>query len=194
MVKKINISFLFVLLSIIFTYQKGQAEANASIDYITLSDKTTVDATYGTTSAKSSYSANVQFSINQRKTIFFGWGIYNVTTSDETNTQKLNYTTQDMGPSIRWFWGKGEIYFFNFIYGIQSKTSFNTGGTSEEWSGTNYLTQIGVSPSVSDSFKVSFSILYFIGSVSKKTLDSVQSNVSYSKAFMSPSIGLLYTW
>lgn len=140
------------------------------------------------------YLANFLFTINQKKNVYLGWGLFNVTTKDEVNEQKSNYTTQDMGPSLRYEFGRSGLYYLNFVYGIRTKTTFDSGGDTEEWLTTNYLLQLGVAPELSESTVISFAFNYFSGGASKKVVNDTQTSVSYTKAFMAPTIGLAYKW
>ena len=140
------------------------------------------------------YLINVQFGVGQKKSFFIGWALYNVGTKDEVNLGKSNYSTQDMGPSFRYQFGHGGLYFVNFVYGIQTKTAYDSGGTADSWLGTNYLLQFGVSPEISESFSVSFAYNMFTGAAKTKVVSSVQTDVSYSKALMAPTLGLIYKW
>lgn len=140
------------------------------------------------------YAFNLAFTINQKKTLYLGWGLYNVASKDEVNQQKSNYSTQDMGPSLRYEFGRGALYFLNFIYGIRATTTYDSGGTAEQWLGTNYLLQLGVAPEVAEGFHVSFAFNYFNGSAAKKLVSDVQTSVSYSKSFITPTVGINYKW
>ncbi|MBL7544113.1 MAG: hypothetical protein JNL11_09865 [Bdellovibrionaceae bacterium] len=182
------------LLLCLLTSSLAPAAALMSIDYILFTDANTVETTTSTKSAKSMYAFNLQFSLNAKKNLYFGWSLYNVTTKDETNQQKSNYATQDMGPSIRYEMGRSGLYFINFIYGIKTKTSFDSGSTAEEWLGTNYLLQLGVNPEISENFNASFAFNYFSGAAKTRVVSNAQTDVSYSKAFMTPTIGLIYKW
>lgn len=183
-------SLVFILFFSCYSY----SEALIGLDYILFTDKNTVESNTSAASSKTLYSINAQFSINQKKSIFFGWAVYNVTTKDDVNQQQSNYATQDMGPSFRYEFGRSGLYFFNFIYGVQTKTSYDSGSTAESWLGTNYLAQLGVSPEISESFRACFAFNFFNGAVKTKVVSSVQTEVAYSKAFMTPTIGLLYKW
>ena len=180
---------LFLLLS-----SFAKAEALIGLDYILFTDKNTVESNTSASSSKSMYLFNVQFAINSKKSLRIGWALYSVTTVDEVNNQKSNYTTQDMGPSIRYEFGHAGLYYVNFVYGIQVKTTYDSGSTSQTWLGTNYLTQFGVSPEISDSFSVNFAFNYFSGAATTKVVTTTQTDVSYSKAFMTPTVGLTYKW
>lgn len=182
------------LLLCILASSMTHAAAIFGLDYILFTDKNTVEATTSSSSNKSMYLMNLGFTINQRKTFYLGWALYNVTTKDDVNQQKSNYATQDMGPSLRYEFGRGGLYFVNLVYGIRTQTNFDSGGTAEQWLGTNYLFQIGVAPEISDSFVVSFAFNYFSGSSAKKLVSDVQTSVSYSKAFMTPTVGIAYKW
>jgi hypothetical protein len=181
--------FLFLIIGSL-----SHADALLGLDYILFTDKNTVESDTSSTSSKTMYAFNVQFSINQKKNFYLGWALYNVTTKDDVNQQKSNYATADMGPSFRYEFGRSGLYFVNFIYGIRTQTTFDTGGISEQWLGTNYLMQFGVSPEISDNFLVSFAFNYFSGGSSKKVVSDVQTSVSYSKAFMTPTVGINYKW
>jgi len=172
----------------------ANATALLGLDYILFTDKSTVETTTSATSAKSMYVFNIGFTINQKKSVYLGWSLYNVTSKDEVNEQKSNYSTQDMGPSLRYEFGRGGLYYINFIYGIRTTTNYDSGGTVEQWLGTNYLLQLGVSPEVAENFQVSFTFNYFSGSAAKKLVSDVQTSVSYSKAFMTPTVGFNYKW
>jgi len=178
----------------IFISSFSHAATFIGLDYILFTDKTTVETNTSATTSKTMYQANILFSITQKKTFYIGWGIYNVTTKDEVAQQKSNYATQDMGPSLRYEFGRGGLYFTNFTYGIRTKTTYDSGGASEEWLGTNYLLQLGVAPEVSENFVVSFAFNYFSGGAAKKVVSDTQTTVSYSKAFMTPTVGVAYKW
>lgn len=182
---------------VLFASLAGLSAVSAALvdfNYAMTTDKNTIDSTNSTSISKSLYNFCLAFSVDSKKSFYFGWGLYNVTTKDEVNQQKSNYTTQDMGPYLRYEFGKSKMYYLGLVYGIQAKTSYDSGGTAEEWLGTNYLLQFGVDPEISESMTANFSFNYFTGSTSKKVVSSVQSEVSYSKAFLSPSIGLTYKW
>ncbi len=190
-----NTSFLFIfVLSFILISPLAKAEAILGLDYILFTDKNTVESTTSSASSKTMYLINVQFGVGQKKSFFIGWALYNVGTKDDVNSQKSNYSTQDMGPSFRYEFGHGGLYFINFVYGIQTKTAYDSGGTADAWLGTNYLLQFGVSPEISESFSVSFAYNMFTGTAKTKVVSSVQTDVSYSKAFMAPTLGLIYKW
>lgn len=184
------------LILLILSLASMSAESAALIDlnYALSTDKNTIDSSFSTNISKSLYNICLAFTVDSKKSFYFGWGLYNVTTKDDVNQQKSNYTTQDMGPYFRYEFGKSKMYYFGLVYGIQAKTSYDSGGTAEEWLGTNYLIQLGVDPEITDNMTANFSFNYFSGSASKKVVSSVQSEISYSKAFMSPSIGLSYKW
>lgn len=184
-----KIFLLFFLLS-----ARAKTEALIGLDYILFTDKNTVEATTSATSSKSMYLFNVQFSINQKKNFYFGWALYNVATKDDVNQQISNYSTQDMGPSLRYDFGRSGLYFFNFVYGIQTKTAYDSGGTAEDWLGTNYLAQLGVNPEISENFYVSFAFNFFNGAAKTKVVSAAQTSVSYTKAFMTPTVGVSYKW
>ena len=176
----------------------ASASASASVllgfDYILFTDKNDVTSTTSASSSKALYSFDIQFSINQKKSLYVGWSIYNVTTADEVNNEQSNYATQDMGPSVRYEFGRSGLYYLNFIYGIRTQTTYDSGGTSEDWLGTNYLVQVGVNPQISDSFFVSFAFNFFNGAAITKVVSSAQTDVSYSKTFITPTVGLVYKW
>lgn len=172
----------------------SQATALLSLDYILFTDKNTVEANTSTSSNKSMYVANLGFTINQKKNFYIGWTLYNVATKDDVNQQKSNYSTQDMGPSLRYEFGRSGLYFVNLVYGVRTQTNYDSGGTAEQWLGTNYLIQFGVTPEIAENFVVSFAFNYFSGSSAKKLVSDVQTSVSYSKAFMTPTIGIAYRW
>lgn len=182
-----------LILILLILSQKSMASALIDLNYIMFTDKNTVETDTSTTSSKSLYNVALGFSIDSKKSFYFGWGLYSVLTKDDVNQQKNNYSTQDMGPYFRYEFGK-KMYFFGLTYGIQTKTTFDTGGTSEEWLSTNYLVQLGINPEISDGFCVNFIFNYFSGSTKKKVISDVQTDVAYSKAFMSPSIGISYKW
>ncbi|MCB0370711.1 MAG: hypothetical protein KDD45_15130 [Bdellovibrionales bacterium] len=184
----------YYLILILFFCSNCFSSALIDLNYIVFTDKNTVESNTSTSSSKSIYNICFAFSIDNKKTFYFGWGLYNVTTKDEVNQEQSNYVTQDMGPYFRYEFGRSKLYYFGIIYGIQTKTSFDTGGSSEDWLGTNYLVQLGVDPEVSDNLNVNFSLNYFSGASTTKVVSSVQTDVSYSKAFMSPSIGISYKW
>ena len=190
-----NIFHLLLLFLCVFQISSfARAEAILGLDYMLFTDKSTVEANTSTTSSKSMYLINVQFGVGQKKSFFIGWALYNVGTKDEVNLGKSNYSTQDMGPSFRYQFGHGGLYFVNFVYGIQTKTAYDSGGTADSWLGTNYLLQFGVSPEISESFSVSFAYNMFTGAAKTKVVSSVQTDVSYSKALMAPTLGLIYKW
>lgn len=182
------------LLLCILISSLSEAGALIGLDYILFTDRNTVETATSSSSNKSMYVFNVAFTINQKKSLYFGWSVYSVITKDETNNQFSNYTTQDMGPSFRYEFGRGGWYFLSFVYGIRTQTSFDTGGTAEEWLGTNYLFQAGVAPELSESFQVVFAFNYFSGGATKKLVSGVQTDVTYSKAFMTPTVGITYKW
>lgn len=181
-----------IVLFLLSSYCFGSALVD--LNYILFTDKNTVESTTSTNSSKSMYNICLAFSVDSKKSFYFGWGLYNVLTKDEVNQQQSNYSTQDMGPYLRYEFGRSKTFYTGLVYGIQTKTSYDSGSTAEEWLGTNYLIQLGVNPEVSDNLFVNFSFNYFSGSTKKKVVSSVQTDVSYSKAFMSPSIGLSYKW
>lgn len=181
---------LFIFLSNYYCF----SSALLNLDYILLTDKNTVETTTSSASTKSLYSFNLGFSIDNKKSFYFGWGLYSVITKSELSQQEANYTTQDMGPYFRYEFGRSQLVYAALTYGIQTKTAFNTGSADEDWLGTNYLLQVGVKPEISDSFTANFSLNYFTGSAKKKVVSSFESDVSYTKTFMCPSIGLAYKW
>lgn len=183
----------FILFIVILT-SKAFSAALVDFNYVISTDKNTIEATTSTSMSKSLYNFCLAFTVDSKKSFYFGWGLYNVNTKDEVNQQQSNYTTQDMGPYFRYEFGRSKLYYLGLVYGIQTKTAYDSGGTSEEWLGTNYLIQFGANPEVTESLSVNFGFNYFSGSSNKKVVSSVQSEVSYSKAFMSPSIGLSYKW
>jgi hypothetical protein len=189
---KILFSKTIVLFLLFSSFVK--AEALIGLDYILFTDINTVESDTSATSSKSMYLFNVQFSINSKKNLRIGWALYSVTTSDEVNNQQSNYATQDMGPSIRYEFGRSGLYYVNFVYGIQVKTTYDSGSTSQTWLGTNYLAQVGVAPEISDSFAVNFAFNFFNGAAITKVVTTTQTDVSYSKAFMTPTVGLTYKW
>lgn len=182
-----------ILLLLLFSFT-ALSEVMIGLDYILFTDANTVEATTSTKSSKTLYSINLQFAINQKKSVFLGWALYNVATKDDVNQQQSNYATQDMGPSLRYIFGRRGLYFLNVVYGVQTKTAYDSGGTSENWLGTNTLLQLGVSPEVSENFFVNFSFNYFNGAAKTKVVSSTQTDVSYSKAFMTPTVGMSYRW
>lgn len=182
-----------LVLNFIFS-SMAKADALIGFDYILFTDKTTVETSTSAASAKTMYLINIQFTVNQRKSLFVGWGLYNVATKDEVNQQESNYATQDMGPSLRYEFGRSGLYFINFVYGIRTVTTYDSGGTAESWLGTNYLAQLGVNPAISENFYISFAFNFFTGAAITKVVSSVQTDVSYSKAFMTPTVGMNYKW
>lgn len=187
--QKLNLIILIIILA-----SKGFSAALVDFNYVISTDKNTIEATTSTNMSKSLYNFCLAFTVDSKKSFYFGWGLYNVSTKDEVNQQQSNYTTQDMGPYLRYEFGRSKLYYFGLVYGIQTKTAYDSGGTAEEWLGTNYLIQFGANPEITENLSVNFGFNYFSGSSSKKVVSSVQTAVSYSKAFMSPSIGLSYKW
>lgn len=183
----------FICLSLLFS-SLAHASALIGLDYILFTDKNTVETNTSATSSKSMYSINIQFSLTSKKNFYFGWAMYNVATKDDVNEQKSNYSTADMGPSFRFEFGRNGLYFVNFTYGISTKTSYDSGSTADTWLGTNYLFQLGVNPEIGENLNAAFTFNYFSGSAAKKVVSDVQSSVSYSKAFMTPTIGIVYKW
>lgn len=178
---------------LMFTYQ-SKAGVLLQLDYITGSQGLT--SVSGTSASSSSYyNFDIAFDANSKKNIFLGWGVMSASTSENVaGAGAETFVSQDMGPYVRWEFGKGKMQSLALVYGIIGKANYGMGATSEAWTGTSYLIQYALEPEINENWNVGVSLNMYTGSFTKKVVSGVTSDVSYSKTMLFPMFGFAYRY
>lgn|GEM_PF-1206593 len=154
-----------------------------------LSDSLSTSST--TSSTKYFYNVGVLFDFN--KNFWGGWNYSGISHADK-DTATTTYTSQDTGPYIKWQFGRNDLYSLGLAYNILSRSTFSDGTTNENWEGTSFWVQLGVSPEVRAGWRVGASLNYYLANYTKKTVNSVESSASNSKSWIFPMLTVSKEW
>jgi hypothetical protein len=140
------------------------------------------------TSTKLVYNVGVLFSIN--KGFWGGWsyaGLSYDKMAASTTTQLIGYGT---GPYLKYQFGRGRSYSISMAYNILNTATYTGGSSSETWSGTSYNLQFAAMPELREGLNVGVTFNYYSATYSKRVIGSTESNISYTRAWIYPTISM----
>lgn len=180
---------------VFFAWAPAHAGLLLQADYITLSDTLGVTSTTGTDSSSSFYNADVMFTVNNSKSLAFGWAVLGVSNSSKVASSTVDYSSSDMGPAVKYTFGKDGGISVLAAYGLICSGSYKiTGSSAETWSGSSLFGQMAFESKLSETFRVSFSVNYYSASYTTKVVSKLESSIGYTKTAMFPMVGLIYQW
>lgn len=140
---------------------------------------------------KTIYSGFVGFGLDKKKSFNVGWSYSSFTTIYKDSTTKKTYKSTQMGPGFVWFLDKDAHWRLGFSYNLSTDATYQlTGSTKEEWSGTSSNADFGYQIAVSESFMLGMRLNYSVTTIKSKLIDNTQTNVTYRKTLIYPSIGM----
>jgi hypothetical protein len=139
------------------------------------------------------YNVGGLFNLDKGRRWNLGWMVLGISQSVTNAGTSTTYSSFDMGPALRWQIDKSGIFSVTAAYGYITKGSYNSGSTSETWSGTSYFGQFAVQAPIGDAkYFIGLSLNYYAASYSQKVVNSVESSNSAQKSWIFPMIS--FTW
>ncbi len=156
-----------------------------------LTDSTAVTNT--DTSSRTVYNIGLLFTLS--KSVWGGWNYMGLSQSDTVTNTTTTYSTVDTGPSIKYFFGKGDVFSLSATYNFTSKASYQSGtASSQDWTGTSYLIAFGMNPEVTEGLHIGVTLNYYAAAYTKKVISSTESSTSNSKSMVFPALSLTKAW
>lgn len=150
------------------------------------SDSLTESAATSSSRMASGADASVQIG----KSNFFVGFIFNYV-SDVTTA---NYSGQDYGLFVHCFIDKKQIYSVSGGYMFSASGLYETAGVQKQWTGVSYLGRLSVNIKINKKFSIGPSLNYYLANYDHESQGATQSNISYSKSFVYPSLALSYSF
>lgn len=194
MVSILRRTFYVIWMGLFFWGSQSSAAIFAEIDGIYTSDTftTATDATY----KKTFYSFDLFANLTSKYTVFAGFHLDQINFSEQpTASTEYSLTSQNMGVMLMWVMDKAGTYSLSAGYNLVQKGSYTTTGASETTlDGTGYWGTFGIMPEVAENLYLGVKFLYYQASYSKKLVGTTSSDVSYSRSFISPILGLSFRY
>ncbi|WP_413584902.1 hypothetical protein [Bdellovibrio sp. HCB274] len=129
-----------------------------------------------------------------------GWsylGINMTGTSNATGSSvPTSFQTSDTGPTIKYFFGKGEVFSMSANFNVLAKGTYKNVVTSstEAWTGTSYMVGFSIMPEIKSNFRMGVGLNYYHAAYSKKTVDGTETSESNTKTWLFPTLSLSKSW
>lgn len=168
------------------------SKADLLIETMGLYESDSLAMTTSNSGSKTFYNFGFLYSI--KSNLWGGWNYMSLSQSDTMGSTTTSFAPVDTGPSIKYFFGRGEVFSVGMTYNFQSTASYTSGSTNQTWSGTSYLMSFGITPALTDTLHIGLSINYYSASYSKKVVNSTESSASNSKTLIFPAFSLTKSW
>lgn len=118
-------------------------------------------------------------SVNQAKTVYFGWNInkWNSSVKDGTN-QEHTYSVLEMGPKFVWFLNENYTWYVGAEWNPYARGDSSKAGVSQKITGSAYGAGLGYRYRLSKSMGLGASINYHNLSISEKKISNTSTDVS----------------
>lgn len=185
-VKKIILIFFCLLVT-------GFAQADPLLDFGFVYSGETFNTTASSSDTQYFYNASLLFNLDTGQRCFIGWNVFGISQASVAASTTTNYSSLDMGPSIRWNIDKAGTYSLTGTYGYLAKATYSSGSSSENWEGSSLLAQFAIqAASGRQKIFLGLSLNYYSATYTKKVVSRVESSNSAQKSWIFPMITL--TW
>jgi len=181
---------LFLVITLCFISNSASADIMTDFGFAYSADTLNTSASSGNT--EYFYNLDILFALDHNRRFNVGWSFYDISQTSTASGTSTTYSSFDMGPAFRWQMDKSGTYSATLGYGYLAKGSYNSGSTSETWSGTSLFAQFAAQAPLGDKFYIGLSLNYYSASYSQKTVSSVESSNSATKSWIFPMLSM--TW
>ncbi len=155
--------------------------------YFTDALKTTTTDTYSTTA----YAGFVGFNVDKKGLYQIGWNYASYASTNKMATSTVDFSSSQMGPGFIIYFDKDRTIRLGFAYNLETKASYKkTGSTEEDWDGTALSGDLGYQIRVSDGFAFGLRLNYSSTTIATKLVGTTQTDVSYGRNIIYPSISI----
>jgi hypothetical protein len=132
-------------------------------------------------------------SVNQAKTLYFGWNINSWSSSIKQGTAAENtYSLLEMGPRVSWFLNENRNWYLTFEWNPYAKGKREKASQSRDISGMSYGAGLGYRFRLSKQVGLGAGIHYHSVSISEEKIGSTESDVSDKVNLLMPMIELSF--
>ncbi len=146
------------------------------------------------------YYYNLTGYLNISKNWWGGWSYLGISMSGNSNatgsTVPTSFQTSDTGPSVKYFFGKNDVFYVSATFNVLAKGSYKNvvSNNTETWQGTSYMAGFGVMPEIKSGLHIGVAINYYHAAYSKKTVNGTETSESNTKTWLFPTLSLSKTW
>lgn len=188
--KILSIFVIFILISSV--EQKVEA-SNSVLDINTLYFTNTLTQTTEDSNSVTVYSAFAGFNVDKKGYFTLGWNYGAYSTVSTVGATTKTYTSSQMGPGFIFCLDKSREWRLGFAYNLVTVNKYTvTGAVAQEWTGTGMAADFGYQFHFNDSFALGVRLNYSSSTFTKKLIGTTQTNVSYSKALIYPSLAITF--
>ncbi len=132
-------------------------------------------------------------SVNQRKTLYFGWNINSWSSSIQQGDAAENtYSLLEMGPKVTWFLNEERHWYLTFEWNPYAKGEREKASQSRDIAGMSYGAGLGYRFRLSRLVGLGAGIHYHSLSVDEEKIGSTENDVSDKVSHLMPMIELSF--
>lgn len=129
-------------------------------------------------------------SVNNRRTLFFGWNINSWSSSISRNSLKDTYSLTEMGPRMLWFTNDQYRWFFSLEWNPYVRGKRNKADVSRKITGSSFGAGFGYRYRISRLIGLGASINWHQANFKEEKIGSTETNISDSISHVMPMLEL----
>lgn len=129
-------------------------------------------------------------SVNQRKTLYFGWNINSWSSSLSKFSQEDNYSLTEMGPRMLWYTSDAYRWYLSLEWNPYVRGKREKSDISRDLSGSSYGVGIGYRYRISRLFGIGASLNWHKVKFDEETINSTENSISDSMSHIMPMLEL----
>lgn len=184
---------LWFPLALILGLASTQVNATIVLDLNGLYYSDSMSASATSSSGRTFYQLFAGFSLDRKDQFQLGWSYSVQTTTDSFASVETTYSSNQMGPGLLWRIDKDRKWRLGIYYHLITTGTYKSGtATEEEWRGWAYSVDIGYQIPITPTFQLAARLNYSSAAYSESFETTSKEDVSYSRSFIYPSVGLTF--
>lgn len=129
-------------------------------------------------------------SVNNARTLFFGWNINSWSSSLKKKTEQDSYSLTEMGPKVTWFFNEERNWYLAGEWNPYARGEREKSSVKSDISGMSYAFGLGYRFKLSRLIGLGASLHYHTLSIAEEKIAGSESDVSHSVTNLMPMIEL----
>lgn len=172
----------------------AKARADVAIDINGIFFQDSLSTTNSPSTTKTYYDLGAAISLYNRSPIYFGVTYVGYLSTDvDSSAVTTSWSAQDMGLFARYYVGRNRNFSMTAGYGINSTANYKLGSSASEiWTGTSFFGKATYATELNEKLSLTLSMVYYAGNFTISRSGTSLSNISKTKNYILPLVGIAY--